>query len=283
MKKLTIGMATYDDFDGVFFTIQSIRMHHPDVIESIEFLIVDNNPLGAHGDAIKKYIHHIRQPVQYIPFTEYASTAVRNTIFSAARTPYVMSTDSHVLFVPGSLRKLIDFYENNLDGGNLLQGPLLYDDLFHISTHFDLVWRSQMWGTWGTDQRGIHPNNPPFEIPAQGLGVFSCRKDYWLGFNPHFRGFGGEEGYIHEKYRKSGKKTLCLPFLQWMHRFGRPNGIKYPLTIDNKIRNYFLGHIELNMDVTPIIEHFKEFVPMEKLEALRKNAEDTLNANKVTV
>ena len=27
-KKLTIGMATYDDYDGVFFTIQSLRMHH---------------------------------------------------------------------------------------------------------------------------------------------------------------------------------------------------------------------------------------------------------------
>jgi hypothetical protein len=49
-------------------------------------------------------------------------------------------------------------------------------------------------------------------IPAQGMGVFACRKNNWLGFNPKFRGFGGEEGYIHEKYRKNGKQVICLPF-----------------------------------------------------------------------
>ena len=30
---LTIGMATYDDFDGVYFTIQSLRLHHAEVME----------------------------------------------------------------------------------------------------------------------------------------------------------------------------------------------------------------------------------------------------------
>ncbi len=28
-KLLTIGMSTYDDFDGVYFTLQSLRMYHP--------------------------------------------------------------------------------------------------------------------------------------------------------------------------------------------------------------------------------------------------------------
>jgi hypothetical protein len=54
-------------------------------------------------------------------------------------------------------------------------------------------------------------NDEPFEVPAQGLGIFSCKKSEWLGFNPHFRGFGGEECYIHEKYRQAGRKTICLP------------------------------------------------------------------------
>jgi len=167
---------------------------------------------------------------------------------------------------------LIDFFEAGKDEGNLLQGPMLYDDLKGYATHFDLVWREQMWGIWGTDERGGHVNNEPFEIPAQGLGLFACRKDSWLGFNPFFRGFGGEEGYIHEKYRKAGKKTLCLPFLQWMHRFGRPNGIKYPITLDNKVRNYFIGHLELGMNVSPIIEHFKPYTPMENLVKLYDEA-----------
>jgi len=152
----------------------------------------------------------------------------------------------------------------------------MYDDLKGVATHFDLVWRAQMWGIWGSDERGANPDNEPFEIPAQGLGLFACRKDSWLGFNPNFRGFGGEEGYIHEKYRLMGKKTLCLPFLRWVHRFGRPNGVRYPLTIENKIRNYFIGHLELGKDVTPVIEHFKEFTTMENLNKLYNEAKNAM-------
>jgi hypothetical protein len=101
-----------------------------------------------------------------------------------------------------------------------------------------------------------HPDDEPFEIPAQGLGLFTCRREAWLGFNPHFRAFGGEEGYIHEKYRQHGRKTLCLPFLRWLHRFARPNGVKYTLTQEDKIRNYVLGFQELGLDLQPIHDHF---------------------------
>ena len=37
-KKLTIGMATYDDYDGVYFSIQAIRMYHPEILKDIEFI-----------------------------------------------------------------------------------------------------------------------------------------------------------------------------------------------------------------------------------------------------
>ena len=33
--KLTIGMACYDDFDGVYFTINSILQYHREVIDDI--------------------------------------------------------------------------------------------------------------------------------------------------------------------------------------------------------------------------------------------------------
>ena len=45
-KTLTIGMATYDDFDGVFFSVQAIRMYHKEILDDIEIVIVDNNPGG---------------------------------------------------------------------------------------------------------------------------------------------------------------------------------------------------------------------------------------------
>jgi hypothetical protein len=77
----------------------------------------------------------------------------------------------------------------------------------------------------------------PFEIPGQGLGLFTCLKDAWLGFNEHFTGFGGEEMYIHEKYRQAGHKAICLPWLKWGHRFGRPNGMPYNPTTYHKVRN----------------------------------------------
>ncbi len=57
-KLLTIGMATYDDYDGVYFTIQALRMYHPICqIDEVEFVVIDNNPDGKHGKDVKKFIN----------------------------------------------------------------------------------------------------------------------------------------------------------------------------------------------------------------------------------
>jgi hypothetical protein len=115
-----------------------------------------------------------------------------------------------------------------------------------------------MWGVWANDPRA--KNDEPFPIPMQGMGVFSCRKSAWLGFNPNFRGFGGEEGYIHEKFRQAGRSTLCLPWLKWAHRFGKPDGVPFPLRVEDKIRNYMIGFIELKLPLEPIFDHFTQTV-----------------------
>jgi hypothetical protein len=128
-----------------------------------------------------------------------------------------------------------------------------------------------MWGTWQTDERGLDKNNDPFEIPSQGLGLFSCRKDSWLGFNKEFRGFGGEEGYIHEKYKKNGRKTLCLPFLRWLHRFNRPNGVTYPNNFQERFRNYLIGFHELNLPTKELKEHFKDVLSEDKQKEIEDN------------
>ena len=129
-----------------------------------------------------------------------------------------------------------------------------------------------MWGIWATDPRGQDPEGEPFEIPMQGLGVFSSRKAAWPGFHPGFRGFGGEEGYIHEKFRQAGGRCLCLPWLRWMHRFSRPNGVQYPLTGEDKLRNYVLGHAELGLDLAPVLQHFAEHLPQERVLAVAQQA-----------
>lgn len=279
MRKLTIGMATHDDYDGLYFSIQAIRMYHPEVLNDIEFVIIDNNPDSKHGKANRELTNWIKEPYQYLPFTKYQSTISRNKIFDLADTPYVLSMDSHVFLVPGALRKLIDFYDNNEDGGNLLQGPLIYDDHINYSTNFDFTWSQYMWGTWQCDERGKDPNGEPFEIPSQGLGLFTCRKDAWLGFNKEFRGFGGEEGYIHKKFEKRGRKTLCLPFLRWLHRFNRPNGANYPNNLEGRFRNYMIGHTELGINTKELEDHFKAVVSKDKIDEIKKEAKKILKGS----
>ncbi len=107
----------------------------------------------------------------------------------------------------------------------------------------------------------------------QGLGLFSCRRAAWPGFNPHFRGFGGEEGYLHQKFRNRGQRCLCLPWLRWVHRFGRPDGVPYPVDWRDRIVNYLIGHREVGLDETPVLEHFRNLVPAEVIAAAQAEAD----------
>jgi hypothetical protein len=269
--KLTIGTCVYDDYEGLYFTIQSLRLHHKEVLDRLEFVIINNNPKSAQGREIRKFVDWLKEPVTYVEFDGFSATSLRDKIFGLANTEYVLVLDCHVLLDPGSLKKLLDFYDAGKDHQNLLQGPLIYDDMKNVSTHFNLdKWGSDMWGVWDTDKRGKDPNSKPFEIPAQGLGLFTCRKDSWLGFNKKFRGFGGEEGYIHEKYRLAGRKAVCLPFLRWLHRFGRPTGVPYRPTKEDRFRNYMIGFQEIGKDTSEIIERFKDKVSAEYIQTVKE-------------
>tara|TARA_R110000851_G_scaffold262583_2_gene415042 strand:- start:657 stop:1727 length:1071 start_codon:yes stop_codon:yes gene_type:complete len=272
--KLTIGMATYDDFSGVFFSIQAIRLYHKEILDNLEFIIIDNNPGEDHSNSICNFVSQIENhvPIRHILAGDWKSTAVRDLVFQEATTPYVLCMDSHVLLEPGSLEKLLQYYKQYPDTDNLLQGPMIYDDLKTPITHMDPVWRAHMYGIWATDDRGLMPDQSPFEIPMHGMGLFTCRKAAWLGFNKRFRGFGGEEGYIHEKYRRAGHKTICLPFLRWNHRFERPGGPKYNLSLEDRIRNYFIGFIENKMDVSPVISHFSEILDSSIIQDIYNDA-----------
>lgn len=95
----------------------------------------------------------------------------------------------------------------------------------------------------------------PFDIPACGLGCYLVNKKYYPGFHPEARGFGGEEWYIHEKYRRMGGRAQCLPYLWWMHYFG-PREPRAPVRKADKVRNYLLEWLELDLDYCEIYEHF---------------------------
>lgn len=331
MPRLTIGMATFNDFDGVYFTIQALRLEYRELFESgqIELLVVDQSNNPAHlamsiGLCTSAGARHIQmgRPTGTSPS--------RNRVFSEAKGDYVMCVDSHVLFRRGAITDLLKF----LDRGktpHLYQGPMINDDLKGFTTHFNPEWRSEMYGTWGRAWRckcahfnfsciqsyplapevgyiplsanaeavydkppygplrishcpnckaefpvmgwagheavllkwgayslGQNPADEPFEIQGHGLGVFSCWRDAWLKFNEDALGFGAEELNIHALYSQRGFRTICLPFLQWCHRFGRPNGTPYPVDRYQKVRNYVLWHNQLGKPLDDIHRHFVE-------------------------
>jgi hypothetical protein len=261
-RRLSIGMATFDDYDGVYFTIQSIRINNPQLCDALEFVVVDNNPGGPCSDALADLANWV-DGYRYVPRGDMRGTAIRDAVFQEASSPVVLCLDSHVLVAPGALTALLDYFDAHPFSRDLVQGPLVYDDLKKLSTHWEGNWRGGMFGTWGTDPRGEAADAPPFDIPLQGLGLFACRRDAWPGFNPLFRGFGGEEGYIHEKIRQRGGRTLCLPALRWVHRFGRPMGVPYVNRWEDRIRNYYIGFNELGLDTEAMEQHYAEHLGRE--------------------
>ena len=263
--KLTIGMATYDDYDGVYFSIQALRMYHADVMDQVELLIVDNHPDGPCGLPLKQ-LDSKAGNLRYIPMGDRSGTSVKNVVFEEASGEYVLCMDCHVFLVPGSLKRLLEYFDANPLTCDLLQGPLVPDELDSVITHWEPQWRGGMFGIWAASVNSRELKNEPFDIPLMGMGLFACRKDAWLGFNSRFRGFGAEEGYIHEKFRQAGHRTLCLPFLGWMHRFNRPGGVPYRNRWEDRICNYMIGWQELGLPVDDMLDHMREVVGPQCVE-----------------
>jgi hypothetical protein len=307
---LTVGMPTFDDHDGTYFSIQALRKYQKP-LDRVQLLLVDNKPDSPASPHLKRLLGVAGQgchSAKYVAAPGPGGPALaKDRVVREADGKYVLCMDSHVLLEPNAIQRLIEYYEAHPDTPDLLTGPLEYDSMANISTHFVDFWRGEMWGIWGSAweapdgrrfsvledngrvravtlttnhqeldlglghipfyghehqltaagcrQLGLDPDDE-FEIPGQGMGLFSVRKDAWPGFNPDFRGFGGEEMYMHEKVRQRGGRAMCLGFLRWLHRFGHPNGVKYPLTRWNKVRNYVLGHRELGLELTRVYDHF---------------------------
>ena len=215
-----------------------------------------------------KHLENSIANYRYIPENRIKGTAVRDFIFKKAVGDFVLRMDCHVLFQPGALRKLISYIDENPLSDDLIQGPLIRDDLDYgsVYTHFEPVWSSGMFGKFACSDPAPQDGDEAFDIPMQGLGVFACRRESWLGFHESFRGFGGEEGYIHQKYRNLGRRTLCLPSLSWLHRFGRPLGVPYIVSWEDRIRNYWIGWNEVGLPIDAMREHFSGIVGAQKVE-----------------
>src|SRR5215207_8195937 len=116
MVALTIGMPTYNDFDGVYFTIQSLRLYEE--LEDTELLVVDN-----YGCEHTKAFVEGAAKGRYILATEAVGTAAaKNQVFAEAKGEAVLCCDSHVQFDPGVIARLKAYYREHPDCRDLLQG-----------------------------------------------------------------------------------------------------------------------------------------------------------------
>jgi len=242
--KWTIGMPSYKNFAEVFFTVQSLRMHHD--LKDAEIVIVDNFGDNTLANWVR---NNGKGVVRYIRDTEIQGVShAKNRVFKEAKGDFVLCIDSHILIKKGAL-------DVELEGDNFYQGPLMYSSCQKYSVAWEPIWRGHMWGIWSKAVTELPKE--PVEIWAMGAGFFACRRDSWLGFNPGFRGFGGESGYIQEKYRKAGRKVYCHPAMVWMHLFhNEGTKIPYPLKLQDRIRNYLIGFKELGLDTAPIYKEF---------------------------
>ena len=257
MPRLTIGMASYNNYHEVWFTVQALRLYQD--LTDTEILVVDN----YGSESLKNFCNGwANDKVRYILAKDIQGTAYpRDKVFREAHGEWVICIDSHVLFANGAIAKFKEWTLQHPDCKDLIQGPMLYDDLRNKADAFNDEWRSQMWGTWRGMDANISDDAEPYEIPMMGLGMFGCRKDAWLGFNPAFRGFGAEEGYIHTKYRQAGHKTLLIPWLKWNHHFRDGSGKNppaYQVLLQDKVRNYLIAFAELGLDNKIVYDHFGE-------------------------
>jgi len=337
-------MAHCDDFEGLWATAQSVFLHHAwEHPLDVEIVIVDTSPVGSeHRRLVADFVRKggglkLGERTPNIKLIDMAgfpgTTKPREEIFTHATGEIVVVMDCHVMLPSNTLPRLVQWFADHPEhAGDLVQGPLIYDSLGSMATHFSDQFRGQMWGTWSTAWRtacGVtfvceheevtdedrlrhstgavqfrdlmtlkeHPqalkisedftklgettfpaipwpghevklrelgcveigatdSDKPFDIPGQGMGLYACRREAWLGYVENASGFGGEEMNIHLKFRQAGKRSLCLPFLKWNHRFGRAGGAPYPIPLSAKVRNYVLWANHLGIPLDRIERHF---------------------------
>jgi glycosyltransferase involved in cell wall biosynthesis len=248
---LTIGMPSYNNYKEVWFTVQALRSYHN--LDDCEILIVDN-----FGDKnLEAWVKgNGSGKVRYELFTEVEGTApAKNEVFSRAKGDFVLCIDSHILLAQGSVEKLKKWIQENPSCDSLIQSPMEYDFLgMYVDTLLP-KWATKMFGLWGENFSQL--KNEPYEIPMMGTGLLGSFREKWLGFHKDFRGFGGEEGYIHWKYQQHQRKVLCLPFLTWLHLFHIiGTEFNYPINTIDRVRNYIIGYKELGISDEALREEF---------------------------
>ena len=283
---LCIGMATHGEFDGVWFTIQALRMYHG---------------RGRRGRVVRRHRQRSarRRPpprcersatgsraIATSRSTAAPGTAVRDLVFREADADVVCCVDSHVLLAPGALEALRDWFDAHPDSLDLLQGPLLHDDLDleRAVTHLEPTWGAGMFGQWARDARLDDPGRRAVRDRDAGPRRVRVPAQRLAGAQPaaaRVRRRGGLPARDVPPARRPG----AVPPAAARGRTGsrdRP-GISYPNRWEDRIRNYLVAWGELGWDVAPMEAHFVELLGSQfdvraVIDAARELVEHPLGA-----
>ena len=173
----------------------------------------------------------------------------------------MLCLDSHVILTDDSLKRLYSFIQKprNRFCRDLHYGVNLADDHKQFFSHLDiwgpdkkpLIGVDGVFGNWRSDPRAKTPDGKPFDVEGGGGWCFFARRDAFLsvGFHPLMRGFGGEEGFVAERFRRAERRVKCAPFVRGIHRYARITGDVYPVTQAEKLRNHVIGWQDLGFDL----------------------------------
>lgn len=272
MKLLTVAIAVYRDFDGLYFTAQGLRANHREV--EFDIVVLDNAPERCvRSEAVTRAAggRYYHRPDMH------GTSRSRDLAIRLAETPWVLCCDSHVLFESSAIKYLEDYLASAPEN-LIVSGPMVTDGGGVGGTHWKRAHPNALWGTWAVDARGFDRYGSPFAIDMNGLGAFAVNRSFWPGFNPLNRGFGGEEGIIHETYRRMGGNAICLPALRWRHRFRDVGGwdlnpVPYPLNGEDHVWNLLVGHRECGIDcIEDIRKDFPGHTAPHRLQELHAKA-----------
>ena len=266
--KLTIGMASWDDVEGVFWTLSILRQFHTpyysDLRDQVQLLVVDDMPTEQRelrhlcNLSNAKFVHRSKNqgPAQ-----------AKTTVFEEADAEYTLLLDSHVLCLPGSIQYLLDAIDRDAIGNDIWSGPLVSENGGIIATELLPRWRGEFFGIWETDQDIVKKKVK--EIMGMGSAFFCMKTRNFVDnecFPKEMRGFGGEELIISEINRqKTGGLHYCHDALRWQHRFYKPKPVTYTLTINDKFKNYVIGFYRCGWDTESVRRYFARKLPADQL------------------
>lgn len=157
-------MATFSDYQGLYMTVQHARMIAPELMKRTQILVVDNDPRPTakgsqrpgHTDLGRQLIYGwtnrtCHESSAYIEMPEPVGTGPpRSRVFEEAAGEIVVCVDSHVLLWQGALEAIVEWLKDPANENDIVSGPLVFDDLVNMSTHYNPIWRTEMYGIWGT-------------------------------------------------------------------------------------------------------------------------------------